>query len=104
MASSFSGAGGSGRFGRLGRRGWMEIYGENVMCGRHVGASDGDDSVEVLERLELCFHLAVALAKLFQEHLAQIFRDRSRLAAGGYAFNGNVDAFVLIQDNSFKIG
>ena len=45
------------------------------MCRRHACAGDINGSVEVLECLELRFHLAVALAKLFEEHLAQILRN-----------------------------
>ena len=74
------------------------------MCRRHVCAADVDHGVEVLECLELRFHLAVGLAKLFEEHLAQILRDGSWFTAGGYAFDGNVDPFVFIQKDACKIG
>ena len=73
-------------------------------AGASADATDIDDGVEILERFELDLHFAITLSQLLEQHLPQVFCDRSRFAAGGDAFNRNADALIIIQECALNAG
>ena len=50
--------------------------------------------VQVFQRLELNLHIVIALAKLFQQHLTELFGGGARFAACGQALDHHVDRLL----------
>ena len=54
------------------------------------------------KRFELDLHVAITLTELLEQHLPQIFRGRSWFATSSHPFDGDANAFIVVQDRALN--